>query len=140
MFRYLLSPIIGFVTFFILTLLSAATGIGVWPNGNVGHGAVTVASILGVISTVVSFKKLPQKRTVKESVTNSVKYVHDAKDEISSTIEDHDSKYYAIAEKEVIDDVINQGLWSKALVKAEGDESKRKVEYIKLRVKQLKRG
>ncbi len=46
---------------------------------------------------------------------------------------------YAIAEKEVDGNQINSGFWSKALVKANGNEELRKVEYIKLRVAQLKK-
>ena len=54
-------------------------------------------------------------------------------------VNEDDSNYYAIAEQEIHDDVINKGLWSQALVAADGDESKRKIEYMKLRVKQLKK-
>ena len=48
-----------------------------------------------------------------------------------------DPLYYAQAEQEIIDDTIDIGLWSKALVNAEGKEELRKVEYMKLRAKQL---
>jgi hypothetical protein len=60
-------------------------------------------------------------------------------EKISSLVDDKDLELYAIAEQEIKDDVINNGLWSQALVKAKGDENLRKVEYIKLRVKQLKK-
>ena len=53
-----------------------------------------------------------------------------------------DSDYadlYHIAEEEYDRGEMDKGLWSQALVKAKGDEKLRKVEYIKLRVKQLKK-
>ena len=65
--------------------------------------------------------------------------VRDATNEISEMVNTDESELYAMAEKEVDEGVINQGLWSQALVKADGDESKRKIEYMKLRVKQLKK-
>jgi D-alanyl-D-alanine carboxypeptidase len=46
---------------------------------------------------------------------------------------------YAKAEEEYDSGKINKGLWSQALVKAKGDEKLRKIEYMKLRVKHLKR-
>ena len=48
------------------------------------------------------------------------------------------SEFYAVAEKEVDDNAVDGGLWSKALIEANGDESLRKIEYMKLRVQQLK--
>ena len=46
---------------------------------------------------------------------------------------------YAIAEAEVNDGSQDAELWSKALVAAKGSEEQRKIEYMKLRVKQMKR-
>ena len=56
--------------------------------------------------------------------------------------ESNDAKHtdlYAKAEEEYDSGKINKGLWSQALVKAKGDEKLRKIEYMKLRVKHLKR-
>ena len=50
-----------------------------------------------------------------------------------------DPLYYAQAEQEIIDGTFDKGLWSKALVNAEGREELRKVEYMQLRAKQLKK-
>ncbi len=49
-----------------------------------------------------------------------------------------DGAYLAMAESEVERGEIDKRLWSKALVDARGDESLRKVEYMKLRAKQIK--
>jgi len=66
-----------------------------------------------------------------------VKAVKKAKKKSQELLEGPNPEYYAIAEQEITDNVYDKGLWSKALVNADGNESKRKSEYIKLRVKQL---
>jgi len=48
-------------------------------------------------------------------------------------------EYYGQAEQEINDGTFNKGLWAKALTKANGNEDRRKAEYIKLRVKQLQK-
>ena len=50
-----------------------------------------------------------------------------------------DSHYYGQAEQEVTNKIIDEGLWAKALVNVKGNESLRKVEYIKLRAQQLQK-
>ena len=50
-----------------------------------------------------------------------------------------DSKYYGLAEQELNDGTIDQGLWAKSLVQSKGNEYHRKAEYIKLRAKQLQK-
>lgn len=72
-------------------------------------------------------------------VSNTVSAVKDMTDSVSSKINERDTPYYALAEHEINAGKIDQGLWSQALVKADGNENKRKSEYIKLRVMQLKR-
>lgn len=48
-----------------------------------------------------------------------------------------DNTCYAVAEQEADSGNVDSGLWSKALVNARGNEDKRKVEYIKLRAKEI---
>jgi len=48
-------------------------------------------------------------------------------------------QYYGPAEQEMNNGTVDEGLWSKALVKAKGNEDRRKAEYIKLRAKQLQK-
>ena len=48
-----------------------------------------------------------------------------------------DNSYYAIAEDEIVNGNIDKGLWSKAIVNVNGNESLRKIEYIKLRAREL---
>lgn len=51
---------------------------------------------------------------------------------------EEENKLYAQAEQECESGDIVKGLWSKAIVKAKGNEDLRKIEYMKLRVAQLK--
>tara|TARA_B100001175_G_C19356564_1_gene564991 strand:+ start:119 stop:490 length:372 start_codon:yes stop_codon:yes gene_type:complete len=48
-----------------------------------------------------------------------------------------DNKLFAIANSEIKNSTQNEGLWVKSLVLAQGDKNKQKIEYIKLRVKEL---
>ena len=52
-------------------------------------------------------------------------------------LQDIDDELFTIANKEVEASLQNEGMWVKSLILAEGDESKQKTEYIKLRVRQL---
>jgi len=56
----------------------------------------------------------------------------------SSVFGEENTDYYAVAESEIVNGCYDKGLWSKALVEAKGDEAQRKVEYMKLRARQLK--
>lgn len=72
-------------------------------------------------------------------LSDAVSMVKNISDSVSSCVCENEAPLYAQAEKEINDGKRNDGLWSQALVIAEGNEVKRKAEYIKLRVKQLKR-
>jgi len=50
-----------------------------------------------------------------------------------------DSRYNGLAEKELNEGTVDEGIWAKALVTAKGDEELRKVEYVKLRARQLQK-
>lgn len=99
---------------------------------------VFLGILFGVIAIYISFQKF-NGISAKESIANALAYAKTTTEEISSLVEDKDSKFYAIAEQEIIDNVIDAGLWSQSLVKAKGNENLRKVEYMKLRVKQLRK-
>ena len=139
MLKFIVSPIVGFIAFMAVFLLSHITGIGlVHAGGNPSVLTGFVCFIVAVIATIVTFNSFP-KKSVKQSFADSVLFVKDTSNEISSMVDKDDSELYAIAENEIDEGVINRGLWSQALVAAEGNESKRKIEYMKLRVKQLKK-
>ena len=97
-----------------------------------------IAIFTGIIFMIFTYKYF-KKKSIKETIADAVSYVKTTSEDISSLVDDKDAKFYAIAEQELKDDVINNGLWSQALVKANGDENLRKIEYMKLRVKQLKK-
>ena len=98
-----------------------------------------VGVILCLTAIYISFKKI-NGTSVKESIADVVAYIKSTTGDISSLVDDRDSKFYGIREKEIDKGIIDDGLWSQALVKAKGDENLRKIEYMKLRVKQLKKG
>lgn len=72
-------------------------------------------------------------------IANAASGIAETKDEIAARLEEVDADYYATSEREVNENRTDPELWSQALVKAKGNEALRKVEYMKLRVKQLKR-
>lgn len=89
------------------------------------------------------FKKLFE--TIKDgsisAIASTVSQINELKsevgDRINQTDEITDDRFYAIAEEEVDQGSYDRGLWSKALICANGNESMRKIEYMKLRVNQL---
>lgn len=128
-------------------IISLAIGVAVWfgmtslthtITRNIGL-AWTFGIIFGLITFYISFKKL-NGISVKESIADGIAYIKSTAEDISSLVDDRDSKFYSISEKEIDEGIIDDGLWSQALVKAKGDENLRKIEYMKLRVKQLKKG
>lgn len=89
------------------------------------------------------FKKL--LGTIKDgsisAIASTVSQINELKTEVTERInqcdEITDDRFYAVAEEEVDQGKYDRGLWSKALIIANGDESRRKIEYMKLRVSQL---
>lgn len=130
--NYIFSIIGGIVGFFLSAFALEGMGVSMFPG-------LPIAIGLGILSMIVIFKKLNGNKSLKESIADGVAYAKTTTEDISSIIDEKDSKFYAIAEQEMDDNIIDKGLWSQALVKAKGDENLRKVEYMKLRVKQLKK-
>ncbi len=131
--KYIYSVLIGFV---VTVIIAAFMDMVMNIDASVVNG---MSPIIGIVVTIIAFNTINVKTTVKGVVAEGVSYAKSAGDEISSLVEDKDADYYAIAEEEINDGNIDKGLWSQALVKADGDENRRKVEYMKLRVKQLKK-
>ena len=75
------------------------------------------------------------------AIASTVSQINELKTEVTERInqcdEITDDLFYAVAEEEVDQGKYDRGLWSKALIIANGDESRRKTEYMKLRVNQL---
>jgi hypothetical protein len=74
---------------------------------------------------------------IKLRMGNSVKGL----DDLWYVFMGHDnlSEGYAVAEMEVDTNTVDKELWSKALMRASGDEKRRKFEYMKLRAAQIKK-
>jgi hypothetical protein len=83
-----------------------------------------------------SYKGVKGKLIATTSKTISA--ISDIKDCIKFSIESKENDLFAIAEYEFENGLIDRGLYARALVNAKGDENMRKVEYMKLRVKQIK--
>ncbi len=71
--------------------------------------------------------------------SDAIGAIKDIKETIEFNLEEKQSDLFAQAEEEYDNGEIDKGLWSQALVKAKGEENLRKVEYMKMRVKQLKK-
>jgi hypothetical protein len=98
-----------------------------------GIWAGVAAAVLTLICT------RDKNRSGADIVADAVERVADAKEAVEMRIQSHSPDLLAQAEREVESGEIDAGLWSQALVKAKGNEQLRKVEYMKLRAKQLKR-
>jgi hypothetical protein len=75
------------------------------------------------------------------AIATTVSQLNEMKTEVQDRInradEINDDIFYAKAEEEVDKGTYDRGLWSKALIIANGNEGTRKIEYMKLRVNQF---
>ncbi|KDV01612.1 hypothetical protein AW15_20230 [Aeromonas sp. HZM] len=101
--------------------------------------AIVITSIISLIIFFVSINKLGGDESGTSMASNVIGAVKDIKDGIEFNLEQKSADLYAQAEEEYNNGEIDKGLWSQALIKAKGDENLRKVEYMKLRAKQLKK-
>ena len=119
------------LVFFILFALTAGImGLLGYSEHDMSQGGASIAVFIAILVFITS---------VVQNFKSIIIDAKDTTDELTSLVSSDEEDLYAIAEEEVNQKNIQQGLWSQALVKAKGDESFRKVEYMKLRVKQLKR-
>lgn len=90
--------------------------------------------IAGIISFIISFLG------IEIIISTAIGAVRDIKEKIESNLEDKHKKIYALVEEEYDNgEEIDKELWSQAFVNAKGYEKLRKVEYMKLRAKELKK-
>ncbi len=100
---------------------------------------LVIPSIISIAIFFISLKKLGRYASVAHMISSAIAALKDIKDRIEFNVEQKNVHLFAQAEEEFSKGEIDKGLWSQALIKAKGDESLRKVEYLKLRVKQLKK-
>lgn len=97
-------------------------------------GGITV----GLLIWRIAFKMLSRFKNATDIVYSAVSSFKNVRDVVASRMAENDASYYAQAEKEITNGNQDEDLWALALVKAEGNSEKRKIEYMKLRVKHLK--
>ena len=113
--KLLLSIVIVVVAGFVMGSIAELLGMD-------NEGSWLSAISTGIIVFLICIYKFKVFKEIKEYIDDS----------------DHADLYH-IAEEEYDRGEMDKGLESQAYVKAKGDEKLRKVEYIKLRVKQLKK-
>ena len=101
--------------------------------------ALIVTSVISLIIFLASINKLRGSEGGTSIASSAIGAVKDFKDGVEFNLEQKSADLYAQAEEEYNNGEIDKGLWSQALIKAKGDENLRKVEYMKLRAKQLKK-
>jgi hypothetical protein len=131
--KYIISIVIGVAAFFAVGFsLEEFTRI---KNNNI----IIFAFIAGFSALGICLYKFKSGKSMVDIVSDSLLKLQSTKDLITSNIDSKNAALFAQAEQEVSDGDIDKGLWSQSLVKAKGDENLRKVEYMKLRVKQIKK-
>ncbi len=129
--------VIGIVVFVVVFFV---VGISVDEMGMNGRDAETTGFIAGAIAFAVYFYKAKfGSMAPTEAVSETITKVREARDAVEARVEGSQAEFLALAEEEVDRGQIDKGLWAQALVKAKGNEELRKVEYMKLRARQLKR-
>lgn len=98
-----------------------------------------IAWLLAAVAGLATFIKMSGTTKV---LAQTVTTLREVREEVADRVNESSGQahFYAIAENEVNEDSYDRGLWSRALVEAKGNEDLRKVEYIRLRVRQLQRG
>lgn len=95
---------------------------------------------VGLSAAWLIFHRLYDKSNARavDVLSGAAQAVKRSKDQILKGSSESDSDLYAIADSELNSGNMDKGAWAIALVNADGNEEKRKSEYLKLRVKQLK--
>lgn len=96
-------------------------------------------SFAGLVMLFLCYKYILKGNSFTGTIATGISFLRDTKDAITSDIDQRDADFFAQAESEIEKEIINQGLWSQALVRAKGNEQLRKVEYMKLRVKEIRK-
>jgi hypothetical protein len=131
--KYLISIVIAVAAFL-------SVGFSLDAFTRLSGGDITFfASIAGVIALATCLCVINMGKSGGTIASDTIGAIMDIKENIESSIEDKYADLYAKAEEEYDNGEIDKGLWSQAFIKAKGDENLRKVEYMKLRAKQIKK-
>jgi hypothetical protein len=120
---------------------NAPSMLGSFPRGAREAAApywIAGVGVLSVVVLVVLWKFLRSRplRIIPRAMRTAAKM----KDKMMFDLSDQDAEWFAAAEEELTSGKIDKATWARALVKAGGNEEKRKVDYITLRVKKMRLG
>ncbi len=98
--------------------------------------------IAGCMVLVIAFILLRKwlKTSPWRVIPQAVRSAAKMKDKMMFDLSDQDAEWFAAAEEELVSGNIHKATWARALVKAGGNEEKRRVDYILLRVKKMRLG
>ena len=140
--RYLISFVAAIVAFFIVGVgLDEAREPSPYRRNNDSDFVIIfLAGLSGLVTFGAGlYFSRPGRRTLGQMTSDSTSRILDMKDSVQARIEEREAKFLAQAEDEISRGQIDSGLWARALVNAGGKEEARKIEYMKLRARQIKR-
>ena len=102
------------------------------------------ATLLFLIATVSRYMKrvFPRYKkatanAIHKTASNTVHVVQELRKSEGERLSDLDDQFFGVVAEEMSNGDVKQDLWTKAFMIADGEESKQKASYIRLRVKQL---
>jgi len=102
--------------------------------------AYGIAGLLVFLVVVVVLLRKCFKSRPWRLIPQAVRSAAIMKDKMLFDLSDQDAEWFAGAEEELVSGNIDKATWARALVKAGGNEEKRRGDYILLRVKKLRLG
>lgn len=144
----IITAVVWVVTAVVSGWLLIFMSLGSKGSDTVAFGCFSIATISALVYFISRLQKMKSqgrplsRQTIVEDLSNSIAEgaasIRSFKDSVDVRIEKNENELFAFAEAEVDEGRQNKGLWSKALIQANGDESRRKIEYMKLRMKQIR--
>ena len=115
------------------TSIAGSFGRAFRDNTGAGIGGVVVVFVIGLILVLKLVRSRPL-RLLPLAARSATK----TKDQMAFDCSDPDAEFFAAAEEEMISGNHDKATWAQALVKANGNEEKRRAAYIVLRVKRMR--
>ena len=115
------------------TSIAGSFGRAFRDNTGAGVGGVVVVFVIGLILVLKLVRSRPL-RLLPLAARSATK----TKDQMAFDCSDPDAEFFAAAEEEMISGNHDKATWAQALVKANGNEEKRRAAYIVLRVRRMR--
>ena len=115
------------------TSIAGSFGRAFRDNTGAGIGGVVVVFVIGLILVLKLVRSRPL-RLLPLAARSATK----TKDQMAFDCSDPDAEFFAAAEEEMISGNHDKATWAQALVKANGNEEKRRAAYIVLRVRRMR--